>query len=278
VRIGLVAIRAVRKRQRLFEIAIQVTFRAADLGMFSEKRILGFRMVEFKAGQKFLPARGGVTFLAALLERAFVRIDVAIDAGRELHVSVARRAAGHIGLVALFASDLAMKARQRVAGLGVIELVCRFPVREIVALQAVVSQLAFVNVLVARLAILGQPKKGFRKILHLDERALGGDHVGSRVTFFAGYAGMLPFQLVAGETMIKLFLRGLPVDEAEVFTVMVKMTADAILAIRIRHLELRMIAMFSDEPLRDFFVAIQALKRRNAGAELVATRALRRAA
>jgi len=58
-----------------------------------------------------------VAFFAALLERTFVRIDMAVHARLELHVFVTHRAAGHVRLVALFARNLDVLAGQRVAGL-----------------------------------------------------------------------------------------------------------------------------------------------------------------
>src|SRR6267378_7833211 len=113
------------KRQLLLEITLQMALSAADLSVLSEKRVLGLGMVEFKLRQQFLPPRGGVTFFAALLEGAFVRIDMAVDASLELHVPVACRTAGRIGLVALLAGHLDVKTRQRIARLGVIELLGR---------------------------------------------------------------------------------------------------------------------------------------------------------
>ena len=135
-----------------------------------------------------------------------MRIDMAVDAGLELHVPVACRTAGHIRLVALLALDLDVKTRQRIAGLGVIELLCRFPVHVIMTLQAFVSELAFVHIFVARYAILRQPEKGLRKIFHLDERAFVGNHVCRHVALLASKARMLPFQDVARQPVIELFL------------------------------------------------------------------------
>ena len=147
-----------------------------------------------------------MTFFATLLEGAFVRIDMAVDAGLELHVPVACRTAGHIRLVTLLALDFDVKTRQRIARLGVIELLCRLPVHVIMTLQAFVSELAFVHIFVARYAILRQSEKGFRDIFHLDERALLGNHVGRRVALLTSKAGMLSFQDVTRQPVIKLFL------------------------------------------------------------------------
>ena len=135
-----------------------------------------------------------------------MRIDMAVDAGLELHVPVACLAAGHIRLVALLALDLDVKTRQGIASLGVIELLCRLPVHVIMTLQAIVSELAFVHILVARYAILRQPEKGLRKILHFDERAFIGNHVCRQVALLASKARVLPFQDVACQPVIELLL------------------------------------------------------------------------
>lgn len=48
VRIGLMAIRAVLERQRLFEISVDVALSATDRGVLSKQRIFGFGMVELE--------------------------------------------------------------------------------------------------------------------------------------------------------------------------------------------------------------------------------------
>src|ERR1700687_5422439 len=197
VRVRFMTIIAIIKWQGLFEITLQMALSTADFSVLSEKRVLGLGMVEVKGREQFLPSRGGVTFFATLLEGAFVRIDMAVDAGLELHVPVACRTARYIRLVALLAIDLDVKTRQRIAGLGVIELFCRLPIHVIMTLQAIVSELAFVHIFVARYAILRQPEKGLRKIFHLDERAFIGNHVCRLVALLTSQARVLSFQDVA---------------------------------------------------------------------------------
>ena len=213
VRVGLVAIRAVLKRQRLLEIAFQVALRATDGGMLPKQRVLGFGMIKLKLGQEFFPARRGVTVFAALgFERALVGIDVTIEASGKLHVLIAWWPARLVRLVAFFASDFDVQARQRIARLRMVKLIRGFPIRKVVALQAVVAELALVHIFVARHAILGQSEKRSRKIFHLDERALVADHVHGGVAYFASDASMLAVQVVARQPMVKLLLRRLPVD------------------------------------------------------------------
>ncbi len=79
---------------------------------------------------------------------------MAVNARLELHVFVTRRSAGHIWLVTLFAGDLDVKAGQRVASLGMVELLRGFPIREVVAGLAFVSELTLVRILVAGNAVL----------------------------------------------------------------------------------------------------------------------------
>ena len=275
VRIGLVAIHAILEGKRLLEITIDVARGAADRHVFAKQRILRLRVIERKDRQKFFPPRRCVAFLAALFERSFVRIDMAFNARLELHVLVTRRSTGHVRLVALLAGNLDVQTGQWITGLGVIEPVCRFPVREVMTLQAIVSKLALVHVLVTGHAILRQSEEGPREIFHLDERALIANHVARHVAFLAGHVGMLAFQLVTCLLVIELLLRWLPVDQAEVFSVVLQMAADAIPAVQILHSQPGVVAVIRSKTVRNLFVAIEALEGWRAGPELMATRALR---
>jgi len=269
-----VAVHAVRKRKLFLEVAVDVAGGTADRGVFSEQRILRLRMVKIESLQQFLPACGGVAFFATLLERTFVRIDMAIDASLKLHVFVTCRPAGFVRLVALLAGNLDVQSSQGVAGLRVIELLCCFPIREVVALQAIIPQLPLVYVFVTRHTILRQSEKRLGKIFHLDEGALIGNHVAGHVALLAGNVGMLAFQLVARLQVIELLLRWLPVDQAEVFSVVLQMAADAIPAVRILHSQAGVVAVIRSKTLGNLFVAIKALEGWRAGPELMATRAL----
>lgn len=66
-------------------------------------------------------------------------------------------------------------------------------------------------------------------------------------------------------------------DEIEVFTVMFEVASHAVFAVRISHLNLRVVSMFGLQPLSNFLMTIETLKRGSARSELVAARALRRA-
>jgi hypothetical protein len=75
--------------------------------------------------------------------------------------------------------------------------------------------------------------------------------------------------------MGKLLLRRLPVNQVELLAVVLQMAANAVLSVRIAHLNLEVIPVLAVEPPGDFLVAIQALKGGRVGAELMATRTLR---
>src|SRR5437868_537952 len=119
---------AIIEGEGLLEVSLQMALSAAHLGVFSEQGVLGLGMVESKCGQQFLPSRSGVTFFAALFERASVRIDMAVDASLELHVPVTCRNTGHIRFVALLTVHLEVQTCQRIACLGVIELFGGLPI------------------------------------------------------------------------------------------------------------------------------------------------------
>ena len=74
--IGLVAIHALRERDRLFEISTSVAERAIHRRMLALQRILGIRVIEVpthRSQRNSFPAFGAVAGLAALRETAVVR-------------------------------------------------------------------------------------------------------------------------------------------------------------------------------------------------------------
>ncbi len=104
----LVAVHAIREGQRLLEVAMDVASGATDRDMLARQGILRLCVVERKSRQQLLPSRRGVTLFAPLLERAPVRVHVAICARAKLHVLVPRGTARHFRLMALFAGYLNM--------------------------------------------------------------------------------------------------------------------------------------------------------------------------
>ena len=113
--------------------------RTVDRRMLAEQRILGLRMIEFERGKKLFPSPCRMALLARLFERAMMRVDVARRASGKPHVLESRRPAWMIGLVALFAGNLNMQARQRVASLRVIELFRSLPIADVVAALAILA-------------------------------------------------------------------------------------------------------------------------------------------
>ena len=242
--------------------------------VLSQQGIFGFRVIEGKGGKQFLPASGRVAIFAPLLESSSVRIGVTIGASPKLDVLVTRRPARNVGLVALLAGHLSVRASQGIASLRVIELLGGFPVGEVVALQAVVSKLPLVRIFVTCHAFLRESEERSGKIFHLDERTLGADHVHRRMALFTRNFRVLPFERIAGLPVIKLLLRWLPMNEREIRAIVLQMAPHAVFAIGILHSEPRVVAVLGIEATGNFFVAVQAFKRGRAGAELMATRAL----
>jgi hypothetical protein len=68
------------------------------------------------------------------------------------------------------------------------------------------------------------------------------------------------------------------VDQAEVFSVVLQVAADAIPAVRILHSQPGVVTVICSKALRNLFVAIEAFEGWRTGPELMATRALGRSA
>jgi len=273
--IGFVAVVTVCEINLLLEIGVEVACNAGDLLVFAEQRIFRFGVVEIETREKGLPAIGGVARVTRLLEFTLVRIKVTGVAGIKFHVAIARRTARRIGLVALFAGDLGVQPGKRVAGLRVVKILRAFPAFKIVAFGAFVPELAFVRILVARLAILRHAEVRLGEVFFLDEGLRCRCHVIRGVALFAWNRGMLAFELITGETVVELLFRRLPVDDVEIFAVVFEVAANTILAVRIFHLNLGMIAVLTGEGLGDFLVAVEAFKCGNASAKDVTGVALR---
>ena len=105
----LVAVRALRERKRLFEIAASVAGTASHRLMLADQRILGLGVIEILGESRrndTLPTGGAMTRLTRLLsEDAFMRVSVAVIALRERKSHVARLLVGS-GSMALRARNL----------------------------------------------------------------------------------------------------------------------------------------------------------------------------
>lgn len=107
--------------------------------------------------------------------------------------------------MAFRARHLRMEAGERVPGLRVVELRCRFPVHEVVTLQTILSQLAVVNIFVATDAVLRQAQKGAAQILHLDQRTCSRLNARGHVALAAVNPRVLSLQRVARLRVIEGF-------------------------------------------------------------------------
>ncbi len=179
------------ERNLFFEVPAQVTGDATDRGMFSKKREFCFRVIEFEIGCNFLPTRGGVAMFAGFFELTAMRIEMTRIARRKFHVFETRRAAGGLGLVTFFAGNSLVQTGQRVARLGVIELLCGLPIRSVMAARAILAQLSFVIVHVAGHTFLRHTEIGLAEIFILNQRTFRGPNVGRSVALLAFHLGML---------------------------------------------------------------------------------------
>ena len=250
-----VAVHAFRKLQRLFEISFGVALDAVDLRMLAEKREFRLRMVELLILRYFLPPRSCVARLARLREGAMVRVVVAVAAFREGHSGKSRLTAGHFQSVAFFAGNLRVQSGERESRFAVIEFLRCFPIHKVVALKTVLSELSFVRVLMARIAILRKTLVRPIQILDFDLRALIFGDVGRVMALIAGHRCMLSLQSVARSRVIEFFERWFPVNQGKIFAVMFAVAFCAVFFIRKPRVEPLLAAQFR----RDLAMALLAL-------------------
>ena len=280
VRIGLVAVHAFLERERPFEVSVGVALGAIDAGVLAFERKLRLGVIETLVDSlegKFLPPARVVARLAALREAAMMRVLVTVGALVERNTHILRLAVRPIG-VALGALDLGMQASQGIAGLRVVKLrltgladIDRLPVHKIVALQAVRSEAAFVLIFVAANATRRQTKIGSTRILDFDRRAFLGGDVGGVMAFVACQTSVPAFEQVSRFFVIERLY--VPFDQREIFAIVFRVTARALLAGTGRNVVGCMQSLAAVEPHSDFGVAIQALER-SLSTELVATGAV----
>lgn len=260
--IGLVTVHALRKHQGLFEITVRMALDASDSRMFTQQREFGLRVIELLVhrfrGNAF-PAVRGVASLASLHEAPAMRIAMAVGAFPEGDSRVSRQIV-RPGRVALLASDLRVQAGQRVPRLRVVKLggVDRFPIREVVALCAILSKPAFVSILVTGSTRRGDAQERVVQV-DLDRRALRSRYVARRVTLAAEQAGMLPLERVACLPVIKTFR--VPLDDRKVLAVVLGVAGYALLARSGSQVVGRVQSFVRRQARPDLGVALQALER-----------------
>lgn len=277
VRIREVAIRALGESQRAFEISTGMATAATYLEVHAKKRIFRFRMVELNGHAELLPPTRRVTGFAGSFEGSLMWVRMAGDAGIKLDSRILYGIIRSKGKVALVAGDLRVQASQRIFCLGMVELLYVLPVGEIVAALAVPAKLAFVGICVARDTFLRKAQKGVGEILALNQRSIRGNHVRGGVTFLALDTSMLIHERIAGQPMIELLERWLPMNQSEIHSVVFEVAPNAIAAIGIFHSNLRVESLMGCQLLSDFFMAVETFECWCARPELVAGRALRSA-
>jgi len=172
------------------------------------------------------------------------------------------------------ASNVGVQARQREPRFRMVDLCGCFPVDEVVALQAVLPELAVMYIPVAGHARLRQPEKGPAQVLQLDRGTFRGLDMSRRVTLAAFNSRMLSLQLVARLAVIERMEGGLPVDQRKVLAVVLRVAFRAVLLAWESGVQPAVIADFPC----DFRVALLALEKRGSPAYRVAGRALCRPA
>lgn len=185
-------------------------------------------MIELLACRNFFPSARRVTRLASLCESSAVGIAVAVGTLRECDAGESRRTARCFRRVAFHARHLRVQTSEWIPCFGVIEIVRRLPVNEIVALRAVGAEFAFVRVLVATCTILRQAQERVAQVLHLDQRFCGWLNVRRGVALTAFQARVFALQRIARLLVVEFFERWLPVNERVTFAVMFGVARGAI--------------------------------------------------
>ena len=267
------AIDALGKRDWLLEIAVLVARAAGHFDVLSEQGKLGLRVIELLPQRRRVdlpPTRSVMARLARALKLALVRIGVAVIATAERQPFIARRPI-RPRRVALLALHLHVRPGERIPRLAVIELGGLFPVNDIVALNAILPQLSFVKILMARHAVGRQPKKGPCDVLHLDLRAFAGNDVRWGMAFRTCNARVLPFQFVTSLVVIKS--AGIEAQDGEIHSIMFGVAARAILRTGLLD-DPRMVATTRVDPRSNLSMTLDALES-DCPAKLMAGRALR---
>lgn len=199
VRIGLVAIHALREHERLFEVSIGMALEALNSRVLAFQWKLRLRMVEVliqRLRGNLLPPACVVAGLAGLrCEASAVGIFVAVRALIEGNARILRLAVTPRRM-ALRALYLRVQSRQRITRLGMIELldVDFFPAVEVVALLAGRTKTSFMSILMTTGACGCEAEIGTAQIFDLDRGPVLRGNMGRIVAFVARQPSVFALQ------------------------------------------------------------------------------------
>jgi len=221
VRIGMVTVGALGECHRFLEISVRVALRTINRRVFAFQRIFRLGVIEaFVHGlqRNLLPPRGAMTGRTSLRETPVVRILVAVGALVEGDTHVLRLTIGSVGM-ALRALHLSVQPSQRIPGLRVIELsdLQRLPVLEVMTLQTILAETAFVLIFMAGDACRRHSQIAAIEVFVFDRRAFLRRNVGGAMTLVAGQTLVLALQKVARLLVIESFR--VPLDQRKIFAV-----------------------------------------------------------
>jgi len=277
VRIGLVAIHALREDKRLLEVSTGMALGTVDRNVLALERELRLEVIEalvHRLHRDLLPSARVVARLAGLAAKAAaVRIFVAVGALVERNANILRLAIGSIDMT-LGALHLGVQSGQQIARLRVVELgdVDTLPVFEVVTLLTSRPQASFVQIFVTASACSRQTEIRTTEVLDLDRRPFSRGDMRRIMTFVARQAGVLAFERIASFVMVEGL--DVPLDEGEVFSVVLGVAARAFLAGAGRDVIGGVQPAMGSKPGRNFRVTVETLQRR-LPAKLVAAGAVR---
>ena len=156
---------------------------------------------------------------AIFFERAFVRVSMAGRACGERDASVFRGLSCFRDFVALGAGNLDVFSRQEITRVRVVEPGYVLPVRRVVARCAVFLELTLVKILMTGQACGRHTKKAAVQVFLFDDLLEFRLDECRIVALLALDGRMFAFQFVASFVVIEFFLRGVPADEFEFFSV-----------------------------------------------------------
>jgi hypothetical protein len=283
VRIGRMAICAVRKSDLPLEIIVFVAFLAGTFDVRAMQRKFGLRMIEARRQLgNMSPPRSRMAVLAWRRESAPVRIFVAVRAGAEWEIFVNhhgfRRVTDLARAMALFTSHLFVQSGQQISRALMIEAGGLLPALHGVAVSAVGAQLPAMDVGVAGGALLRESEIRAIQVLHPNAGMIEPGNDMRVVASVAGKTCMLSNQRITGLPMIEFRGRRFPLDDVEVNAVVLGVAPRTVFNGSGTFDHRRVIPVSRREALPDLLVAAQTLQAGRSGTENMARAAVGRPA